>query len=107
MSRRVPLATILALDDLGLSRAEISRRTGYVPRTVSGILCAYGRKLNLKRGDGSQRLVRPKPGDAYDSPLASAERTRETLAWLYGDPDARIAANVPDVDAWNRLGVRT
>jgi hypothetical protein len=31
---------------------------------------------------------------------------RAQLQWLYGDPDARIQANAPDVAKWNALGRR-
>ena len=40
---------------------------------------------------------------ARDKAAEIATERRQRLAWLYGDVDARIAANAPDVRAWDRL----
>ena len=50
----------------------------------------------------SIRILLSTPAPVYYTPFADL---RQRLTWLYGDPDARMAANAPDVEAWNRLGM--
>lgn len=59
-------------------------------------------------GNPAPRQAPPKSVPVRSPPRAtwsgSMDDHRMRLAWLYGDADARIEANAPDLEAWRRLG---
>src|SRR5438105_1772041 len=91
-------ANIIAARDAALTYGEITNLYAITEGVVSGVLRRWGRcKAAVRVGSQS---IEGHLGPAHER-LTDA---RQRLAFLYGDPDARIAENAPDVALWRGLG---